>query len=303
MAKPAAQVMLILAAVLTTSAALAAERTFDKRLDAPPGGRLTFDADVGSVAVTGGDTHQVVVHADLEGSDTFLNSLHITAEQTPTGVTISARKDHNGWFPWFNFEWGGGVRFTVEVPRDYPVDLKTAGGGIDVRNLNASVNGNTSGGGIRVQNVAGTVDVHTSGGGIQAERINGSANLSTSGGSIGVTDSSGDLYLRTSGGGINIQNEDGKVDAHTSGGSIHAELRSNDGIDLGTSGGGITLLLPQNTHASIDASTSGGSVSSDLPVSTIGTVNGSHLHGSIGGGGPSISLHTSGGSIHIEPGS
>jgi hypothetical protein len=301
MSKPAAKVMLILAVILGTSAVPAAERTFDKRLDAPPGGRLTFAADVGSVAVTGTDTRQVIVHADLEGSETFLDRLHVSAEQTPGGVTILLRKDRNGWFPWFNLEWGGGVRFTVDVPRDYPVDLKTAGGGIDVRNLNASVNGDTSGGGIRVQNVAGTVDVHTSGGGIEAQRLNGAANLSTSGGSIGVTDATGDLYLRTSGGGIRVQNGDGRVDAHTSGGSIRAQFRSNEGIDLGTSGGGITLLLPQNTHAAIDAATSGGSVSSELPVSTIGTVSGNHLRGSIGGGGPPISLHTSGGSIRIEP--
>lgn len=302
MAKPAAKILLVLAAVLATSAALAAERTFDKRLDAPPGGRLTFDADEGSVTVTGSDTHQVVVHADMEGSDTFLNRLHVSAQQTPTGVTILTRRDRNGWFPWFNFEWGR-VRFTVEVPRDYPVDLKTAGGGIDVRSLNAAVSGYTSGGSIHIQNVAGTVDVHTSGGGIDADRVNGPAHMSTSGGSIGVTDSAGDLYLRTSGGGISVKSADGKVDAHTSGGSIRAELRSNEGIDLGTSGGGITLLLPQNTRASLDASTSGGSVTSDLPVTTTGSVSGSHIHGSIGGGGPEISLHTSGGSIHIEPGS
>lgn len=300
MAQSAAKVMLILAAVLGTSAALAAQRTFDKRLDAPPGGRLTFDADVGSVAVAGGDVSQVVVHADLEGSETFLNRLHVSAEQTPAGVTVSAHMDHGSWFDWFSFGWNR-VRFTIEVPRNYPVDLRTSGGGIDVRDLNATVHGKTSGGGIRVQNIAGTVNVHTSGGGIEAERLNGPANLSTSGGSIDVTDSAGDLYLRTSGGGIRIENDNGSVDAHTSGGSIRAELRANDGINLETSGGGITLGLPQNTRASIDAETSGGHVSSDLPVTTTGTVSGDHLHGSIGGGGPSISLRTSGGSIHIEP--
>ena len=50
MANPAAKFMLILAATLGTSVALAGQRAFDKRLDAPAGGQLTFDADVGSVA-------------------------------------------------------------------------------------------------------------------------------------------------------------------------------------------------------------------------------------------------------------
>lgn len=300
MAKPAAKFMLILAAILGTSIALAAQRTFDQRLAAPPGGRLTFDADVGSVAVTGGDVSQVVVHADFEGSQSFLDRLHVSAEQTSSGVTVSARLDHTGWLDWLNLG-SNRVQFTIEVPRAYPVDLRTAGGGIDVRNLNASVLGKTSGGGIHVQDIVGTVDVHTSGGGVSGERLNGSASLSSSGGSIDASDSTGDLDLRTSGGGIRIQNDDGKVDAHTSGGSIRAELRTNDGINLDTSGGSITLLLPQSAHGSLDAETSGGNVTSDLPFTTTGTVSGNHLHGTIGGGGPSIYLHTSGGSIRIEP--
>lgn len=300
MAKSAAKVVLILTAILATSAALAAEKTFDKRLDAPAGGQLTVNADVGSVSVVGGDGAQVVVHADLEGPQSFLDRLHVSAEQTPSGVTISAQMDHAGWFDWFNIGWNR-VQFTVQVPRNYPVDLRTSGGSLDVRNLNASVRGKTSGGSIHVENISGTVEVHTSGGGITAQQVKGPANLSTSGGGIGVSDSAGDLYLRTSGGGIRIQNDDGKVDAHTSGGSIEAQLRTNDGINLETSGGSITLQLPQGTHGALDAETSGGDVTSNLPVTTSGTVSGDHLHGDIAGGGPSIYLRTSGGSIRIEP--
>lgn len=302
MAKPAAGFMLILAAILSTSVALAAHRTFDKRLDAPAGGRLTFDADVGSVAVTGGDVSQVVVHADLEGSDTFLNRIHVSAEQTSSGVTIVVHMDHESWFDWLVLG-SNRVDFTVEVPRSYPVDLRTSGGGLDVRNLNAWVRGKTSGGGIHVLDVVGTVNVHTSGGGVSAERISGAADLSTSGGSIDASDSTGDLTVNTSGGGIRILNDDGKVDAHTSGGSIRAELHTNKGINLDTSGGSITLLLPRSTPGSIDAETSGGDATSDLPFTTSGTVSSSSLHGTIGGGGPGIYLHTSGGSIHIEPAS
>ncbi|MFZ0499802.1 MAG: DUF4097 family beta strand repeat-containing protein [Steroidobacteraceae bacterium] len=300
MAKSAAKFMLIVAAILGTSVALAAQRSFDQRLNAPAGGRLTFDADVGSVAVTGGDVSQVVVHADLEGSESFLNRIHISAEQTSSGVTILVHMDHDSWLDLLVMG-SNRVQFTVEVPRTYPVDLRTSGGGLDVRNLHAWVRGKTSGGGIHVQDVVGTVNMHTSGGGVSAERLNGAASLSSSGGSIDASDSTGDLDLNTSGGGISIRSDDGKINAHTSGGSIQAQLRTNDGITLDTSGGSITLMLPQTTHASIDAETSGGDVTSHLPVTTSGTVSGSHLQGTIGSGGPLIFLHTSGGSIHIEP--
>lgn len=301
MATSTARLMVILAATLGTSVAFAAQRTYDKTLNAPAGGQLTFDADVGSVSVVGSDASQVVVHADLEGSQSFLDRLHIDAEQTPSGVTISERADH-GWSGWFNLG-SSRAHFTIQVPHNYPVDLRTSGGSLDVRNLNASAHGKTSGGSIRVQNIAGEVNMHTSGGSVEAEHLNGPAELSSSGGPIDVTDATGNLNLRTSGGGISIQNAEGTVDAHTSGGSIRAQLRSNRGINLSTSGGGITLLLPQNIHGTVDAATSGGSVDSDFPVTTMHFGNRNHLQGTIGGGGAPISLHTSGGSIHLEPAS
>lgn len=295
-----ARITMILAATLCTSTAFAAQRTYDKTLNAPPGGGLTLDADVGSVSVVGHDARAVIVHADLEGSQSFLDRLHIDTEQTPSGVTITAHVDRSGWSDWFNFG-SSRVRFTIEVPRNYPVDLRTSGGGIDVRDLNAPVRGKTSGGGISIRNVASPVSMHTSGGSVEAEHLNGPADLSSSGGPIDVSDSTGNLELRTSGGGISIQNDDGAVRAHTSGGGIRAELRSNHGIDLSTSGGSITLLLPKNTNGSIDAETSGGSVTSDLPVTTTHFGGHNSLQGTLGGGGAQISLHTSGGGIHIGP--
>jgi len=273
-----ATLIAIVAATFVTSVAFAAQRTYDKRLDAPPGGQLTFRADVGSVAVVGGDAPEVVVHADIEGSASFLSDFHISAEQTPAGVTVLARKTHSGWSDTGPTR----VRFTIEVPRNYPVDLDTSGGGLDVRNLKAAVHATTSGGSVLVQSVAGTVKAHTSGG------------------RIDVADSTGDLDLDTSGGGIILQDDDGKVRAHTSGGSIRAQLRLNDGISLSTSGGSIMLLLPPDTRASVDAETTAGRVTSDFPISGVQTDDRDHVHGTIGGGGAPISLHTSAGNIRLE---
>jgi DUF4097 and DUF4098 domain-containing protein YvlB len=290
----------IIAAALIASVALSAQKAFDKRFNVAPGGHLRLDTDVGSVAVVGGAGHEVVIHADLNGSDAFLSDLNITAEQGSSGVTVTARKSHFGWFDWFDFA-EKSIHFTIDVPRDYSVELRTSGGYLDVRNVNAPVRGATSGGHIVVQDVTGSVKMHTSGGSIDAERINGATELGTSGGSISVADARGDLDAHTSGGGIRLKNIDGTVRAATSGGSVHAEMRSNRGISLSTSGGTISLLLPENVGASIDASTSGGRVSSDLPFSSTETAESSHLRGAINGGGEQVVLHTSGGSIRLGP--
>src|SRR5882724_7144447 len=290
----------ILAVALIASVSLSAQKAFDRRFDVAPGGQLRLDADVGSVALVGRAGHEVVVHAQVNGSDSFLADLDITAEQTSSGVTVTAHKTHSGWFDWFNYG-SERVHFTIDVPRDYSVELRTSGGSLDVRNVNAPVQGRTAGGGIVVEDVTGPVKMHTSGGSIEAERLNGTIELGTSGGGITVADVQGDLDAHTSGGGIHLKNIDASVRASTSGGGVHAEMRSNRGISLSTSGGPISLLLTANVGASLDARTSGGSVSSALPFTTTGTVDHARLHGAINGGGEQVVLRTSGGSISVGP--
>ncbi|HEX3844848.1 MAG TPA: DUF4097 family beta strand repeat-containing protein [Steroidobacteraceae bacterium] len=295
-----ARLTLIIAATLGTSVALAAHRTYDKRLDAPPGGELTLRADVGSVAVVGSDGSEVVVHADLEGSDSFLSDFHIDAGATSSGVNVSARRTRKDWSGRFG-DGSTRVQFRIEVPRNYRVDLQTAGGGLDVRELNAAVRAVTSGGSALVQDIAGTVEVRSSGGSIDARNLKGSSQLITSGGEVSVADSTGDLKLNTSGGSIRIRNDDGKIDAHTSGGSIRAQLPANHGINLSTSAGSINLMLPRDTHAALDAETSAGRVTSGFPLSATDISEKEHLRGAIGGSGAEISLHTSAGDIRLEP--
>lgn len=298
----ARRALVLLICAVAASPSLAAERTFDKRFDAPPGGRLSVETDTGTVIVVGGDARQIVVHADLRGPEEFLRHLNVSAVQDSHGVTVTGRvaRTLTGWFWWSGFGWHR-VRFTIDVPHDYPVDIHTSGGSLDVRELNASVRGRTSGGSIAIRDVRGSTIAETSGGSIEGVGLIGPTAMHTSGGSIGVTDSSGDLDLRTSGGSIHLRGIDGKVTAATSGGSVSAEMRGNRGISLTTSGGSIALRLPAGARASIDAHTTGGRALSAIPLSSTEIATRSYLRGAINGGGEPVFLRTSGGSIRIAP--
>ncbi len=283
-----------------TSTTWAAEKSFDKHFDVPAGGHLIVDTPTGSVTVSGRDSSQIVIHADIEGTDDFVDNFSITAEQQSSEVTVRGHQSElRSWFDWLGVY--KRVKFVILVPRNFQVDVQTSGGGIDVSNLNGAVTGSTSGGGIEARDVTGTIDMRTSGGGIYGARLNGPTELRTSGGSIHVEDSKGNLDARTSGGGIRLLGIDGRVVAKTSGGGIYVEAHSNRGATLSTSGGGVVLLLPADTHASLDAATSGGTVRVDFPVTISGDLSRSHVHGTINGGGEPIFLHTSGGGIHLGP--
>jgi DUF4097 and DUF4098 domain-containing protein YvlB len=275
------------------------ERTFDRHVAAPDGGRLTVNLDVGAASVVGSDTHEVTVHARLRGTDQFLSELSIEVRQDASGVQVVERSSH----PWEHWFWFGGpeVSFTIDVPRDYPVMVRTSGGSLTLRNLHASAEGTTAGGSIVVHDIQGTVNVHTLGGSIDAERIEGPAQLHTAGGPIHVYDVRGDVNAHTMGGSIDLVRVDGKIRAETMGGSVSADELGDQDVSLQTAGGSIILRVPATIHASLDASTLGGSVSSAIPLTSTQSADHSRLLGTINGTDHTIRLHTSGGSIRVEP--
>ena len=225
----------ILGCALATAPSFAAEKTFEQRFNAPTGGQLTLDADVGSVAIVGRDSRELVVHADMEGSDDFLANLSVSAVQSATGVTVTERVAHWGFSNWFE-SGPQRVRFTIEVPRDYPVDLHTSGGSIKVAHCTGDLDVKTSGGPIRLEDIDGKVTARTSGGGITAQvRSNRGISLETSGG--GIT-----LVLPA--------NARASIDAHTSGGPASSsiplsstEIASHNRLQGDINGGGAPIFL------------------------------------------------------------
>lgn len=133
--------------------------------------------------------------------------------------------------------------------------LSTSGGDITVAGSNKSLSLSTSGGDIKVGNVNGDVSASTSGGDITVGNVNGVAKLNTSGGDIKLAGAKGTTKVNTSGGDIRLENIYGSVKANTSGGTVYVQL-SPDGSDeskLSSSGGNITLLIPENAKATIEA--------------------------------------------------
>ena len=99
--------------------------------------------------------------------------------------------------------WSGYVRFDIQVPNQFDMNLRTSGGDIRLQgNLTGTIYGDTSGGDIRLGDVNGHLEMSTSGGDITAGRVEGDAILHTSGGDIEVQTISSQVDLHTSGGDI-----------------------------------------------------------------------------------------------------
>lgn len=296
----------VLAISVTIPAANAASATRGERLElsATPGGALTFKTVGGAIEIKTHDRDVVILESELKtrawtsgGARERLEAVEVVGKSTNGDVDITVR-------------WKGGKapsranlsgKHVLVIPKNYHVDLQTAGGGINAKDtMNGNVVAKTSGGPIEFQKVIGTVNARTSGGSIEFDEVVGNLDVGTSGGSITLGSVDGDVSAKTSGGGIKVGPVSGRLHGRTSGGSIRAEWidQIEQPVELKTSGGSIRVQVPANFKADLDAHTSGGGVKSELAVD--GTVRRNSIVGKLNGGGPKVVLETSGGGIRIE---
>lgn len=329
------QFNLLTAAVFTvgilaiTSSALAnAEDKVTKSFTASPGGQLFVELDRGSIEIKTAEAASVDIEITRKAggsrsqAEKILADHIVTLTQTDRGVQV--RAEYHGPNTW---RWFGGspqlqVQCVITVPRQFDVDLKTAGGSVNVMGLTGKVQANTAGGSLRFENIEGPISGHTSGGSITVHTAKGKVNVKTSGGTVNLKEIEGDVnahtsggsiraenltgqsVVKTSGGSIQVADINGAIEAGTSGGSITATLLEQPAkaCSFKTSGGSITLVLDAKAAVDVDLHTSGGRVTTDFPVVSIiqGEQKKNELQGKVNGGGPLLTAHTSGGSVRLQ---
>lgn len=317
------------ALLLPVLPAIAAEPDIiNKSFTAKPGDNLAMKVDRGSIKIVTGNSDKVeikVVRELRRGTDDKAREIYDLhkIDFTQSGNTIRIEADNNkqkgGWFKSFNSPFNYlHVQYTVTIPSQFNLDLRTAGGNIDVAdlkgqvilrtsggslslgNIEGEIDARTSGGNIKVEGGKGNADVHTSGGSVTIGRIEGDLSAKTSGGNITLNQIAGAIVAETSGGSIKVSEARGPIRASTSGGNVSAELVEQPAADcsLRTSGGSVKVTLAEKISVDLDARTSGGRVSSDFPGDF--NKNRTKLVARINGGGPGLILETSGGNVDVR---
>jgi hypothetical protein len=277
----------IVAPFLITSALSREEGVRSKSFNVSKGGTIEVTTSVGDIKISTWEKNEVYVN--VEGiDDEDINQVKMSQNGNVVRVTYRTR-------------WGDGsghIRFNIDVPSQFNLDLNTSGGNLEVRGgLSGKIDGTTSGGDIKLGNVfGGPVEVTTSGGDISTGKLEGEGHLKTAGGDIRVGSVNGSLYVNTSGGNIQVETVSKTLDAKTAGGTIvigdvggEARVSTSGGdINVGkvsgkatlntaggdielkgasgkvlarTSGGDVKLL---DITGSIEAKTSGGEIEAEL---------------------------------------
>lgn len=188
----------------------------------------------------------------------------------------------------------GSVDYTLMVPKQMAIRLKTSKGTIRVKRFDGQVWASTENGTIEIANVTNKVFATI-----------------TEKGSIAIDQSSGAIQAETNKGNIVINNAKQSVVATTANGNItlqSTEVPSTSSIHL-DAGGSVQVYLPQETNAHLKAHTQKGKVTSDHYVtlaSKTTKINNQawaqlqkSIEGTLGTGEADISLSSANGSIKI----
>jgi DUF4097 and DUF4098 domain-containing protein YvlB len=277
--------LLALAAMLLSPGLVTAEdseNNLQKSFTVSNGGKLVVDADRGSIEVAASGTDKVdvqvlrkVTRGSAAEAEEIFGNHEVTFQQEGNQVTVKARnkKEAPGWRPWrANLQ----VRYVVSVPRQFNLDLKTAGGSVGVPDLTGDVRMQTAGGSLKTGAIEGSVWARTAGGSVTVGGATGAVDVHTAGGSIHIGDAGAALVAETSGGGITVKNAKQGATVKTAGGSIRID-EANGAVRAETSGGSITI---KTARGSVNARTAGGSID-------VGEVRGA------------IDAHTSAGSVRV----
>ena len=176
---------------------------------------------------------------------------------------------------------------------DYVIDAP-AQIGADVRSASGS---------IAISGLQGPVSVESASGSIDARDLQGSAIVRTASGGVRLANISGNLQVVSISGGISGSGVDRVTEARSTSGSINLTGAFATNAQVTTVSGSVVLRLTPPASVHVDATSVSGDVNApDLGLSR--RVSSDHsLSGDVGAAASTVSIHTTSGSIRLQPAS
>jgi hypothetical protein len=124
-------------------------------------------------------------------------------------------------------------------------------------------------------------------------------------GGITITDVSGNIRFETTNGGVRLTDLAGDVRGETSNGGLTVALAGDrwdgTGIDVQTSNGGVTLMIPDNYNADLTTRTANGGFQSEVPLTLQGELSPRRgISTTLGSGGPPVNVRTTNGGVRLS---
>lgn len=297
----AAGVLVALALSLPT-AALAAEKSFERTLSV--NGAVTMRVFTGSgyIHISPGSDNQVHISGRVKSNNSWWGGSSDDAVSKVAGnppinqagniIRIGDNNDDNMHHV--------SIDYDITTPANTMLVAESGSGDLQLSNLNGTVKAHTGSGSIAADKLGAGSRLETGSGTIEAKNLMGSSSLQTGSGEIRAEfTSAGDVVADTGSGSIKLANVQGSLKAETGSGSLEISGQPTAPWKLETGSGDISLRLGSGAHFTLEAETGSGSVRTDMPL-TSRVSDKHHVNGTVNGGGPTIKAETGSGDVHIE---
>ncbi len=128
------------------------------------------------------------------------------------------------------------------------------------------------------------LDLEANNGGISIEGVNGELEFDTVNGGVGLTGVGGDVRGETTNGGLRIE--------------LIGDTWQGAGLEVETTNGGVTLLVPDGYSARLETGTVNGGFETDFPIELEGRI-GRKVEIDLGAGGPTLRVRTTNGGVRL----
>jgi hypothetical protein len=153
----------------------------DTAVAAPVAKRLSLDLrSGGAVTIVGGQDK--VVRIRVTESGRACGDCGVQLEQTSDGIQLHSTRPGAG---------GAELRFEIEVPEHFDLDLASAGGAVRIEGVDGTIKGSTEAGGLELRRLSGSVDLETKNGDVTLRESYVSGRVHTVGGRVLLEDVSG----------------------------------------------------------------------------------------------------------------
>jgi DUF4097 and DUF4098 domain-containing protein YvlB len=153
----------------------------DTAVAAPVAKRLSLDLRAGgAVTIVGGQDK--VVRIRVTESGRACGDCGVQLEQASDGIQLRSTRPSVS---------GSELRFEIEVPEHFDLDLTSAGGAVRIEGVDGTIKGSTAAGGLELRRLSGSVDLETKQGDVTLRESYVSGRVHTVGGRVLLEDVSG----------------------------------------------------------------------------------------------------------------
>jgi hypothetical protein len=153
----------------------------DTAVAAPVAKRLSLDLrNGGAVQVVGSQDKVVRIRVTEDGR--ACGDCGVQLDESSEGIVLRSTRPATG---------GAQLRFEIEVPEHFDLDLASAGGGVRIEGVAGTIKGSTEAGALELRRLSGSVDLETKRGDVTLRESYVSGRVHTVGGRVLLEDVSG----------------------------------------------------------------------------------------------------------------